>query len=74
MIGESEGSLRLNYSAFNPVIHFNPADHIGRLEVFLNSTWGTVCIKEFDFYEADIICKELGYLYAYRFNDVGSLG
>ena len=49
-------------------------DHIGRLETFLNGTWGTVCKRRFDIYEGNIACKELGFLYAYRFNDVHGLG
>lgn len=40
---------------------------VGRLEIFLN-VWGTVCLSSrsgrFDLYEADLACKELGFLYA----------
>lgn len=72
-LGQNDGDFRL-VNAFDPTINFNNADHIGRLEVFLNGTWGTVCKKGFDFYEGEIACRELGFRYAYRFNDVGSLG
>ena len=65
IIGQSDGDLRLV-----PV----DIDHIGRLETFLNGTWGTVCKRGFDIYEGNIACKELGFLYAYRFNDVHGLG
>lgn len=70
---QSEGDIRL-YNAFDPAVNFNSADHIGRFEIFLNGTWGTVCKRGFDVYEGDIACRELGYPYAYRFSDVGSLG
>ncbi len=71
--GQNDGDLRL-VNDFDPAVNFNTADHIGRLEVFLNGTWGSVCIKEFDVYEGDIACREMGFFYAYRLNDVRSLG
>lgn len=46
----------------------------GRLEIYLNGQWGTVCDNGFDFIEADIACSELGYRYANRFGSVSSLG
>ena len=49
---------------------------IGRLEIFLSAVndWGTVCLNNFDVYEADIACKQLGYLYASRVGTEGALG
>ena len=46
----------------------------GRLEIFLNSTWGSVCVTGVDVYTADLVCRELGFLYADRVGTVGELG
>ncbi len=40
----------------------NPANlSSGRLEIFINSTWGTVCDNRFGIEDADIACRELGF-------------
>ena len=36
------------------------ANH-GRLEVFLNDEWGTVCDDYFGSYDADTVCRQLGF-------------
>ena len=51
-----------------------PPPSSGRLEIFLNGAWGTVCLNGFDVYDADVACQELGFLYADRVDTVGELG
>lgn len=33
----------------------------GRIEVCLNETWGTICDTHWDFTDASVLCKELGF-------------
>jgi len=39
----------------------NPAFTAGRLEIYINSTWGSICADNFDLHDADVACKQLGF-------------
>ena len=39
----------------------DPSFTAGRLEIYINSTWGSVCADNFDMAEANVACKQLGF-------------
>ena len=44
----------------------------GRLEVFINGEWGTICSDGFGSAEADVACQQLGYSAAAQYgNNLG---
>ena len=52
----------------------------GRLEIYLNNEWGTVCSNSFGVADAEVACRQLGYYGVShttqfgRFGVVGLLG
>ena len=59
------GALRLLGSSEGPK---------GRLEIYHNGTWGTVCNNRFDVTEANSACRQLGFSKSTRRGTVGDFG
>ena len=53
----------------------NPGGKAGRLEIYHNGVWGTVCYNSKTFLRkaADVVCRQLGYSQATRYGRVGLL-
>lgn len=51
----------------------NPGGRAGRLEIFHNGEWGTVCVNGFDQASADVVCQQLGYNIATEYGAINNL-
>ena len=45
----------------------------GRLEIFVNNTWGTVCQRGFDIEAAHVACRQLGFFNATAWGEADSV-
>ena len=51
-----------------------PNNNEGRVEVYHNGEWGTVCDNGWDFNDAEVVCKELGLGSVFALVNRGSYG
>ena len=43
------------------LMHDGVSKSRGRLEIFYKGIWGTVCDRQFDFLDAPVVCRMLGF-------------
>ena len=63
-------STRLDDSPYPMQVRLTDSDHRseGRVEVYCNGQWGTICGDNFDNFAADTVCRQLGYTTAVNFS------
>lgn len=72
LLGQTDGSLRLIVDCGRTNGTCNQST--GRLEIFLNGRWGTVCSEGFGEVEATLACNQLGYSSMFSLFTAGTQG
>ena len=61
-IAEINSVVRSNCSNGDVRLVGGSGSHEGRVEVCINEAWGSICSNGWDDKDADIVCKQLGFL------------
>ena len=59
-----DGDVRLSDREFRYSQYYNTQYQLGRVEIYYNSTWGTICWDGWTSYETRPVCNEIGFGYA----------
>ena len=65
----SEGSVQLKTTSSSSSTTLSP---FGRLEVYINGRWGTVCDNGFSNTSANVVCQQMGFSAAVRWTNIGA--
>lgn len=52
----------------------NSGGVVGRLEIYLDEAWGTICSTGFNQYAANAACRELGFTNATKWGKASEMG
>ena len=62
------------YILTDGAVRLRGSSSAGRLEIYWNGVWGTVCDDFFGQTDANVACRQLGYASASSYGQVGELG
>ena len=65
----SEGSVQLKTTSSSSSTTLSP---FGRLEVYINGRWGTVCDNGFSNTSANVVCQQMGFSAAVKWTNIGA--